>query len=201
MTREEKYEQAIEDARIEGIRDAQYQAEEEAAEDRDLRLAIRASLIEERLREFQELEDLRLAELTGATPSEGTSGGPNPMVLEIPQTPKVGGPHVFSDGTPSTSGSRSLHPRCTCYWDTELQGWKCDPRQPCPHHPGNYCSDDSRQLSTTQGGPCQASSPAPVAKARGVIHQIGRPGPRKDMRLVEALNLEFYPPCIIRVVG
>ena len=157
MSREEKYEQAIEEARIEGIQAARRRAEEEAAEDRELQLAIRASLMEKELREFQESEELRLAKLTGVTPSEGTSCDPNPMVLEIPQIPKVGGPHVFSDGTPSTSGSRSLHPRCTCYWDIELQGWKCDPWQPCPHHPGNYCSDDSRQLSTTQGGPCLAS--------------------------------------------
>ena len=46
MSREEKYEQAIEEARIEGIQEARRRAEEEAAEDRELQLAIRASLME-----------------------------------------------------------------------------------------------------------------------------------------------------------
>ena len=84
MSREEKYEQAIEEARIEGIQEARRRAEEEAAEDRELQLAIRASLVEKELREFQESEELRLAKLTGTSPSEGTSCDPDPKVLEIP---------------------------------------------------------------------------------------------------------------------
>ena len=50
------------------------------------------------------------------------------------------------------------------------------------------------QLSTTQGGPCQASLPAPVTETRRVAHQLGRPSPKKGMRLIDALTLEFPPP-------
>ena len=75
--------------------------------------------MEERLREFQELEDLRLAKLTGVTPSEGTSCDPNPMMLEVPQITTVCAPRC------SLRGLKVGHvrPLCRLQWQRHKESY------------------------------------------------------------------------------